>query len=77
MHERTGAIAQFETLEDAERAGYTMQLTQEQRDTLMPLPRSERLKRTSAERTSAERKKRRSARKAQRRARKIQRSRRG
>jgi hypothetical protein len=40
---RTGAIAHFETLADAERAGYDQPLTKPQFTALAPLTREERL----------------------------------
>lgn len=57
MHEQTGAIATFETDEDAKQAGYTMPLTDSQRAKLSQLNRHERRKWAAEERArlSAER----------------------
>ncbi len=43
MDTKTGAIAMFETLEDAVRAGYTKPLTQQEAALLRPLPREARV----------------------------------
>lgn len=42
MQVETGAIAQFETRDDAEKAGYTLALTDEQATVLLSMTRQER-----------------------------------
>lgn len=55
MQERTGAIAHFETDDDAERAGYKRKLTAEQHALVSPMNRHDRRKWATEQRT-AERK---------------------
>lgn len=57
MHEPTGAIATFETKEDAKMAGFELELTEQQRAKLSQLNRHERRKWAAEERArqSAER----------------------
>ena len=72
MHEKTSAIAVFETDEDARAAGFTRPLTPEQALELRPLPRPERRFRYEQMLTDV-RRERKAKRKAQRAARRAQR----
>jgi hypothetical protein len=51
MHEQRGAIAQFETDEDAEAAGYKRKLSPAQHDLVAPMNRHERRKWAAEQRT--------------------------
>lgn len=68
MHMQTGSIAQFETDDDARRAGHKLKLSPQQAAVVAPFPRPERLAWAAAEVA-----KRRQANKAARRARRANR----
>ena len=56
MHKQTGAIAHFETDEDAQLAGYTEKLTAEEHAITQPMNRHERRKWAAKRRYEAKRK---------------------
>jgi hypothetical protein len=72
MNKETGAIAQFETLQDARAAGFKHTLTPEQAVELRPLPRPERRFRY-AQMVEEERRAKKAKRRAQREARRANR----
>jgi hypothetical protein len=72
MDTRTGAIARFETREDALRAGHELQLTDEKAEQLLPLDRAARLS-VAKQMTIDDRRARKVKRQAQRAARKANR----